>query len=144
MPYDDQHFEALLLGGIFHDIGKRPGVADHSLEGARHVRVILARMGYDPEIIRMATLLVREHLTLSQFSTSKDPHDPAVAAELAARVDNDPILLDMLFDLTRADGSSLGATPAETISKHYGWSRWRQATVTIMADAARASMRKSV
>ena len=141
-PYDDQHFQALLLAGIFHDIGKRPRIADHALEGARHVPVILSRMGYDAETIRMATLLVREHLTLSEFSTTKDPNDPKVAAELASRVDNDENLLDMLFDLTRADGSSLGATAAETISKHYGWSKWRQATVTMMTDAARVYIRQ--
>lgn len=38
----------------------------------------------------------------------------------------DPMLLDMLYDLTRADGSSLGATAGEEISKRYGWSHWRE------------------
>ncbi len=43
--YDDDHFKALLLAGITHDIGKRAFVADHAAEGARHVPVILKRMG---------------------------------------------------------------------------------------------------
>lgn len=42
--YDDDHFKALLLAGITHDIGKRAFVADHAAEGARHVPVILKRM----------------------------------------------------------------------------------------------------
>ena len=47
------------------------------------------------------------------------------------------MLLDMLFDLTRADGSSLGATAGETIGKQYGWSRWRESLVRTMYAAAR-------
>jgi [protein-PII] uridylyltransferase len=86
---------------------------------------------------------VREHLTLSEFATGKDPADPAVAEDLAARVDYDPLTLDMLFDLTRADGSSLGATANEAITKKYGWSRWRERLVRAMADAARARMPRS-
>lgn len=138
--YDDDHFKALLLAGITHDIGKRAFVADHAAEGARHVPVILKRMGYAPDIVDWATVLVREHLTLSEFATGKDPYDPAVAEELADRLHHDKMLLDMLFDLTRADGSSLGATAGETITKQYGWSKWREQIVRGMYSAARAAM----
>lgn len=138
--YDDDHFKALLLAGITHDIGKRAFVADHAAEGARHVPVILKRMGYAPDIVDWATVLVREHLTLSEFATGKDPYDPTVAEELADRLHHDKMLLDMLFDLTRADGSSLGATAGETITKQYGWSKWREQIVRGMYSAARAAM----
>ncbi|WP_289093121.1 protein-PII uridylyltransferase [uncultured Bifidobacterium sp.] len=135
--YDDEHYTALLLAGLLHDIGKRPGVRDHAAEGARHVPVILRRMGFDGHVVGMAALLVREHLTLSEFATGQDPNDPATGAELAERVGCDPVMLDMLFDLTRADGSSLGATSDETITKRYGWSPWRESTARIMLAAAR-------
>lgn len=69
-------------------------------------------MGFDRDIIWWVTLLVREHLTLSEFATGQNPNDPNVGDELASRLDHDPLLLDMLFDLTRADGSSLGPRPA--------------------------------
>jgi len=60
--------------------------------------------------------------------------------DLAGRLDHNPVLLDMLFDLTRADGSSLGATSGETISKQYGWSKWRETLVRTMYNATRYHM----
>lgn len=138
--YDDAHYTALLLAGLLHDIGKRPFVTDHAAEGAKHVPVILKRMGFSPDIVRWATVLVREHLTLSEFATGRNPSDPAVGDELAGRLDHDPVLLDMLFDLTRADGSSLGATAGEQITKQYGWSKWRESLVRAMYNATRYHM----
>lgn len=138
--YDDRHYTALLLAGILHDIGKRPGVTNHASEGARHASTVLKRMGFDRDIIWWVTLLVREHLTLSEFATGQNPNDPTVGDELASRIDHDPVLLDMLFDLTRADGSSLGATSGETISKQYGWSKWRESLVRNMYNATRYHM----
>lgn len=138
--YDDTHYAALLLAAIFHDIGKRQGILDHSLEGARHVPTILSRIGYSNTIVDMSTLLVREHLTLSQYATSKNPRDTSVVNDLADRVHNDPVLLDMLYDLTKADGSSLGATASEAITKRYGWSAWRASIVDNMYQAVRAAM----
>ena len=135
--YDDAHYTALLLAGLLHDIGKRPFVTDHAAEGAKHVPVILRRMGFDARVVRWATLLVREHLTLSEFATGRNPNDPAVGDELAGRLDHDPVLLDMLYDLTRADGSSLGATASEQITKQYGWSTWRESLVRAIYNATR-------
>ena len=129
-----------LLAGILHDIGKRPGVTDHAAEGARHAAVIVRRMGFDNQMVDWVRLLVREHLTLSDFASSRNPNDPEVGAELASRVGGDPQLLDMLFALTKADMSSLGATAGETISNTVGWSKWRARLVTQMATLARNTM----
>ncbi|MBW3088318.1 HD domain-containing protein [Bifidobacterium sp. 82T24] len=136
--YDDEHYTVLLMAGILHDIGKRPRISDHAAEGARHVPAIMKRMMFDEKTIAMVTTLVREHLTLSEFATTKSPDDEAATAELAERLGNDPLMLDMLFDLTRADGSSLGATAGEQITKKYGWSKWRASLVGAMYSAARA------
>ncbi|RSX55176.1 hypothetical protein D2E26_1230 [Bifidobacterium dolichotidis] len=135
--YDDAHYQALLLAGILHDIGKRPGIADHSKEGARHARVIVRRLGFDEQIVDWVTLLVSHHLTLSEAAASKDPNNEVILEELAAIVRYDAVLLDMLFDLTRADMNSLGATSGETIGKRSGWSSWQASLVTGMARAVR-------
>ncbi|KAB7790212.1 [protein-PII] uridylyltransferase family protein [Bifidobacterium leontopitheci] len=138
--YDDRHYTALLLAGLLHDIGKRPFVTDHAAEGARHAVAMLRRMGFDDETVRWVRLLVREHLTMSEFATGRNPNDPATGDELARRLGRDPLLLDMLFDLTRADGSSLGATANEEITKRYGWSHWRESLVRAVYNAARYHM----
>ncbi|MEE1296372.1 MAG: nucleotidyltransferase domain-containing protein [Bifidobacterium sp.] len=132
--YDDEHYAALLLAGVLHDIGKRPGVTDHAAEGARHARAIVKRMGFTPSVVEWVTLLVREHLTLSEFATTRNALDPATGRELAQRVGFDGVVLDMLFDLTRADMCSLGATPGEALSGQQGWSKWREQLVTHMAS----------
>ena len=104
------------------------------------VALAVAMAAYSGGIFRWITLLVREHLTLSEFATGRNPNDPNVGDDLAGRLDHNPVLLDMLFDLTRADGSSLGATSGETISKQYGWSKWRETLVRTMYNATRYHM----
>lgn len=89
----------------------------------------------------MALVLIREHLTLSRYAMKRSPDDEAAVNELAEAVGRDPLMLDMLFDLTRADSSSLGATSGELISKRQGWSEWRAALVGAMYNAARARCR---
>lgn len=139
--YDAQHRSALLLAAILHDIGKRPGVTDHAAEGERHAAAVLERWGYAEDVRRMALVLIREHLTLSRYAMKRSPDDEAAVNELAEAVGRDPLMLDMLFDLTRADSSSLGATSGELISKRQGWSEWRAALVGAMYNAARARCR---
>ncbi|EFA22286.1 nucleotidyltransferase domain-containing protein [Bifidobacterium gallicum] len=135
--YDDAHYTALLLAGILHDIGKRPGIDDHAAEGMRHARVIVERLGYGAQIADWVTLLVQLHLKLSEAASSASPQDQAVTGALAEAVRHDAVLLDMLFDLTRADMNSLGATSGETISGRTGWSSWQSSLVTTMARAVR-------
>lgn len=138
--YDQETFNELLLAGIFHDIGKRRGVKNHCAEGARQVTAILYRMGYGAPTIARVALLVREHLTLSDYALHRDPTDRGVWQELSDVFGGDPVLLDMLFDLTAADSSSLGATANEQLTKKIGWSPWRQRLVTQMYHATRAWM----
>lgn len=58
-------------------------------------------MGFDDQMVDWVRLLVREHLTLSDFASSRNPNDRRWAPNWRRWVDGDPQLLDMLFALTK-------------------------------------------
>ena len=59
-----------------------------------------------------------------------------MAEESADRLHHDKMLLDMLFDLTRADSSRSVPPPVRPSPKQHGWSKWREQIVRGMYSAA--------
>ncbi|OYO19423.1 phosphohydrolase [Enemella dayhoffiae] len=101
--------DLLLVAALLHDIGKRPGVDDHCVDGARMIRRIASELGFSGPDARTLELLVAEHLTLMALATGRDTTDPATAAQLGRRVGNDPDTLQLLAALSEADSRAAGS-----------------------------------
>ncbi|WP_369183089.1 [protein-PII] uridylyltransferase [Streptomyces sp. Y1] len=110
--------DLLLVAALLHDIGKGwPG--DHSEAGEVIVRDLAARMGFPPEDVQTLAVLVRQHLTLVDTATRRDPDDPATVEAITKVIGTLPEL-ELLHALTEADALATG--PA-------AWSGWRASLV---------------
>ncbi|MFZ2512386.1 MAG: [protein-PII] uridylyltransferase [Gordonia sp. (in: high G+C Gram-positive bacteria)] len=114
--------DLLLLGALFHDIGKgRDG--DHSEIGADIVTGIGRRLGLWPDDVALLTAMVRHHLLLPAVATRRDPTDPGVVAEVAQTLGHSRVLTELLGALAQADGRATGSGM---------WSDWRAGMVAAL------------
>ncbi|MGW5238750.1 [protein-PII] uridylyltransferase [Monashia sp. NPDC004114] len=123
--------DLLMLAAVLHDIGKVPGTQDHSATGAALAETALERMGVSAPDRAVVVRLVREHLTLVDLATRRDPEDRATIAALTAAVDGSVTTLDLLRALTEADASAAGPK---------AWSDWRAGLVMRLYTACRTAL----
>lgn len=124
--------DLLLLATLLHDLGKLPGAMDHSMIGAPLAYRTAQHLGLPPDDAGLVERLVREHLTLIELATRRDPDDPRTVQDLVAAVDQRADVLDMLRALTEADAVAAG--PA-------AWSAWRARLVDDLVERARTALR---
>ncbi|TQM62561.1 [protein-PII] uridylyltransferase [Humibacillus xanthopallidus] len=131
MVRDVSRPDLLMLASVLHDIGKVPGSRDHAVTGAEIADGVLRRMGVSEGDRTIIVRLVREHLTLVDLATRRDPEDPATIAALSEAVDGSVQTLDLLRALTEADASAAGPK---------AWSDWRAGLVSRLYTACRAAL----
>ncbi len=123
--------DLLLLTALLHDIGKQAGMSDHSVSGAALIPGIAEHMGLPQATGSDIQVLVREHLTLADFATTRDAADPAVAAELIERLGGRADLFEVLRALTEADAKA--ASPK-------AWTAWREKLIDTLTERVRATL----
>ncbi len=112
------HVDSLLLGALFHDIGKI-GEGGHVAVGARIAATALDRMRLPESTRDLALFMVEEHLLLSDTATRRDLQDDDLVFDVAAKVGN-PERLAALYLLAIADAGATGPL---------AWTPWRATLV---------------
>jgi [protein-PII] uridylyltransferase len=120
--------DLLLLGALFHDIGKgMPG--DHTDAGVALTQVIAPRIGLTDEDAATVVSLVRNHLLLPDTATRRDLDDPKTSSAVADAVGGSRTTLELLHALTQADARATG--PA-------AWSDWKAGLVASLVSRTKA------
>jgi len=104
----------VLLGALFHDIGKpqtrsvepngRVRFFNHEVEGEKITRRVMRRMKFANDVIDDVAIIVRNHMRLG----SAVPFTPAAARRLRRDLGH---LVEPLLEVCEADASALARTP---------------------------------
>jgi [protein-PII] uridylyltransferase len=130
MP-DVERPDLLLLAALLHDIGKIAGSHDHSVVGAPRAAAAARRLGLDESDVEVVELLTREHLTLIDLATRRDPADGQTVKAVSEAVMGRRDVLELLRALTEADASAVGAA---------AWSEWRAHLLEALTVTARVAL----
>jgi [protein-PII] uridylyltransferase len=110
--------DLLVLGALFHDLGKgAPG--DHIVAGMALVRTVGPRLGLDETAVDTLVRLVEHHLLLPDVAVRRDLADPATIRLVRDAV-GDADTLHLLHALTEADSLATGPS---------AWGTWKEQLV---------------
>jgi len=99
--------------------------------GAPLAATVARRLGLDESEVEVVELLTREHLTLIDLATRRDPADPRTILAVADAVDGRRDVLELLRALTEADARAVGAA---------AWTDWRAHLLDRLVVGARAAL----
>ena len=106
--------DLLVLGALFHDIGKGyPG--DHTEVGVVMVERMGPRLGLNSDDTQILCSMVKNHLLLPDVATRRDLADSATIMMVAEEVKTS-LVLDLLHGLTEADSLATGTS---------AWGSWK-------------------
>lgn len=118
--------DLLVLGALFHDIGKGyPG--DHTEVGVEMFATIGVRMGLTDADRMIVSSLIENHLLLADTATRRDLSDDATITMVAQKVTTETEL-DLLHALTEADSLATGPS---------AWSDWKAELIDVLVDRVR-------
>ncbi|MBI4013744.1 MAG: [protein-PII] uridylyltransferase [Candidatus Rokubacteria bacterium] len=98
--------ELLMLGILFHDIGKALG-SGHAAKGVPLIQALTRRLNLDADDAATVEFLVEHHLLFAHTAERRDIDDPKTVERLASVV-RFPAWLTMLYLLTCADIRAVG------------------------------------
>ncbi len=121
--------DLLVLGALFHDIGKGyPG--DHTEVGMELVERIAPRLGYGKGDVATLVTMVEHHLLLPDVAMRRDIADPATT-KLVADLAGDVGTLELLHALTIADSKATGPS---------AWNSWKEGLVAELVERTRHAL----
>ncbi|OBF05803.1 [protein-PII] uridylyltransferase [Mycobacterium sp. ACS4054] len=122
--------DLLALGALLHDIGKGRGT-DHCVLGADLAIPIGERLGLSAQDTETLAGMVRHHLLLPITATRSDLNDPKTIESVAAALNGDPQLLELLHALAEADSKATGPGV---------WSDWKASLIEELVRRCRLVM----
>ena len=123
--------DLLLVGALFHDIGKGFLDKDHSDYGAELITPLAQRLGFPPKDVETLAWMVKQHLLLPSIATRRDLDDPQTIQAVLSLVP-DPDSLELLHALSIADGEATGKS---------AWSAWKAGLVEDLVDRTLSAMK---
>jgi [protein-PII] uridylyltransferase len=122
--------DLLLVGALFHDIGKGYLGKDHSEYGADLIEPMAKRLGFGANDSKTLAKMVLHHLLLPTVATRRDIDDPQTIEYVLSLVSGAEEL-ELLHALSIADGEATGRT---------AWSEWKAGLVESLVARTLSAM----
>ncbi len=122
--------DLLLLGALFHDIGKGVANRDHTEAGVELMDSIAVRIGLNSQDTAIIKKLIEHHLLLADMAMKRDVSDPMTVEKVADAL-GDLETLELLEKLTEADSLATGSA---------AWSHWKKLLISDLVSGVKSKI----